>query len=82
MSDRASKAVERPRSVSPTGRAGSAAPGPAAPGPAAPGPAVGEVLDAVAKAVGEIEYGSVLIKIHQGAVVGIETSTKVRLKGT
>lgn len=38
------------------------------------------VLSEVRKALGSIEYGSVLIKIHQGEVVGIETSTKVRLK--
>ena len=37
-------------------------------------------LSGVRKALGSIEYGSVLIKIHQGEVVGIETSTKVRLK--
>jgi hypothetical protein len=39
-------------------------------------------LDAVRRALRDIEYGSVLIKIHQGEVVGIETSTKVRLKGS
>ena len=38
------------------------------------------VMSEVRKALGSIEYGSVLIKIHQGEVVGIETSTKVRLK--
>jgi hypothetical protein len=37
------------------------------------------VLKAVLDALRGIEYGSVLIKIHQGNVVGIETSTKVRL---
>jgi hypothetical protein len=37
------------------------------------------VLGRVAEALDEIEYGSVLIKIHQGKVVGIETSTKLRL---
>ena len=37
-------------------------------------------LEEVRKALRQIEYGSVLIKIHQGEVVGIETSTKVRLK--
>jgi hypothetical protein len=37
------------------------------------------VIREVRRAVREIEYGSVLIKIHQGEVVGIETSTKVRL---
>jgi hypothetical protein len=36
-------------------------------------------LEAVLRAVRTIEYGSVLIKIHQGKVVGIETSQKVRL---
>ena len=39
------------------------------------------VLDAVRKALKEIEYGSILLKIHQGQVVGIETSTKLRLDG-
>ena len=38
------------------------------------------VLEQVKDAIGAIEYGSVLIKIHQGEVVGIETSTKVRLR--
>jgi hypothetical protein len=38
------------------------------------------VMAAVRAALRTIEYGSVLIKIHQGEVVGIETSTKVRLK--
>jgi hypothetical protein len=37
-------------------------------------------ISAVRDALRNIEYGSVLIKIHQGEVVGIETSTKVRLK--
>lgn len=40
-----------------------------------------EVLEAVRTAIADIEYGSVLIKIHQGEVVGIETSTKLRLRG-
>lgn len=39
------------------------------------------VLAAVQRALRDIEFGSVLIKIHQGEVVGLETSTKVRLKG-
>jgi hypothetical protein len=38
------------------------------------------VMAAVRDALRTIQYGSVLIKIHQGEVVGIETSTKVRLK--
>ena len=38
------------------------------------------VLGQVREAIGQIEYGSVLIKIHQGEVVGIETSTKLRLR--
>jgi hypothetical protein len=37
------------------------------------------VLEALKKALADIEYGSVLLKIHQGQVVGIETSTKLRL---
>ena len=45
-------------------------------------PNEGTVLEEVRKALHSIEYGSVLIKIHQGEVVGIETSTKVRLKNT
>ena len=39
------------------------------------------VIQEVKRAIREIEFGSVLLKIHQGEVVGIETSTKVRLKG-
>jgi hypothetical protein len=39
------------------------------------------VVEAVRKAVRDIEFGSVLVKIHQGRVVGIETSTKLRLDG-
>jgi hypothetical protein len=38
------------------------------------------VIEQVKEAIRAIEYGSVLIKIHQGEVVGIETSTKVRLR--
>ena len=38
------------------------------------------VVQQIKDAIGAIEYGSVLIKIHQGEVVGIETSTKVRLR--
>ena len=41
-----------------------------------------EVLRQVMEAVRSIDFGSVLIKIHQGEVVGIETSTKLRLKNT
>ena len=37
-------------------------------------------LGQVRRAIEEIEYGSVLVKIHQGKVVGIETSTKLRLQ--
>jgi hypothetical protein len=47
-----------------------------------PRPKVDEesVLAAVRDAIRQIEYGSVLIKIHQGGVVGIETSQKLRLE--
>jgi hypothetical protein len=38
------------------------------------------VLDEVRTALRGIRFGSVLIKIHDGMVVGLETSTKVRLK--
>ena len=38
------------------------------------------VIEQVREAIRSIEFGSVLLKIHQGAVVGIETSTKVRLR--
>lgn len=37
------------------------------------------VLDQVRQALNEIQFGSILIKIHQGKVVGLETSTKLRL---
>ncbi|MDQ4026605.1 MAG: DUF2292 domain-containing protein [Actinomycetota bacterium] len=39
-----------------------------------------EALRQVREALRGIDYGSVLITIHQGEVVGIETATKVRLK--
>jgi hypothetical protein len=39
----------------------------------------GAALDRVSEALQEIEYGSILIKVHQGKVVAIETSTKLRL---
>ena len=39
-----------------------------------------EAWRAIAEALQRIQYGSILITIHQGHVVGIETSTKVRLK--
>ena len=38
------------------------------------------VMDELRRAIAGVEFGSVLVKIHQGEVVGIETSTKVRLK--
>jgi hypothetical protein len=50
--------------------------------PAGNGARVDTAIEAVRRALTDIEYGSVLIKIHQGEVVGIETSTKVRLKDT
>lgn len=50
-------------------------------GTAAGRPDVDEaVMDELRRAIGGVEFGSVLVKIHQGEVVGIETSTKVRLK--
>ena len=41
--------------------------------------AVEPVLEEVRRALAEIEFGSIVIKIHQGRVVGLETSTKLRL---
>ena len=40
------------------------------------------VLEEVRAAWRGIRFGSVLIKVHEGEVVGIETSTKVRIKGS
>ena len=64
----------------------SPSPSPAQPDGAAATPAPSaeeaQAIEAVRRALRDIEYGSVLIKIHQGEVVGIETSTKVRFKGT
>jgi hypothetical protein len=37
------------------------------------------VLTEVRRALRQIEFGSIVIKIHQGKVVGLETSTKLRL---
>jgi hypothetical protein len=39
------------------------------------------LLAEIVRAIETIDFGSVLIKIHEGEVVGIETSTKVRFKG-
>ena len=75
MTDRASHDGVRPRPVSPSGRAASLDGDPDR-------GAAGEALEAVRHALQTIEFGSVLIKIHQGTVVGIETSTKLRLRGT
>lgn len=41
-----------------------------------------EALRRVEEALQGLEYGSILISVHQGEVVGIETSTKLRLKQT
>ncbi len=51
-------------------------------GPARSGPPPTEeeaVLADVQAALAEIEYGSIVITIHQGKVVGLETSTKRRI---
>ena len=62
-----------------TNQAPKTTPGPLdASGPTLDGEAA--VIDEVRRALRDIEFGSVLIKIHQGEVVGIETSTKRRLK--
>jgi len=39
------------------------------------------ILDKIREAMEGIEFGSVLIKIHQGEVVGIESTRKARLRG-
>jgi hypothetical protein len=39
------------------------------------------VLEKIREAMQGIEFGSVLIKIHQGEVVGIESTRKARLRG-
>jgi hypothetical protein len=39
-----------------------------------------EAIAVVRRALWEIQFGSVLLKVHEGEVVGIETSTKVRLR--
>ncbi len=40
------------------------------------------ILGKIREAMEGIEFGSVLIKIHQGEVVGIESTRKARLRGT
>jgi hypothetical protein len=40
-----------------------------------------DALREVKAALDQIQYGSIVITIHQGEVVAVETSTKVRLKG-
>ncbi|MDQ3876770.1 MAG: YezD family protein [Actinomycetota bacterium] len=37
------------------------------------------VLDAVVTALAGMDFGSVLLKVHQGKVVSIETSVKLRI---
>ena len=44
-----------------------------------PPPTEEAVLTDVRTALTEIEYGSILITIHQGKVVGLETSMKRRI---
>ncbi|CAN5745482.1 hypothetical protein BH20ACT23_BH20ACT23_09780 [soil metagenome] len=39
------------------------------------------VLEEVLQAIRGVQFGSVLITIHQGEVVGIETAVKKRLQG-
>jgi hypothetical protein len=39
------------------------------------------VLESIKRALEGIDYGSILIKVHQGEVVSIETSVKQRLTG-
>ena len=51
---------------------------PSSPDRLAASPPEALVLGKVLEALRSIEYGSVLVKIHQGEVVGIEMSTKVR----
>ena len=40
------------------------------------------VLEEIRSALRGIRFGSVLVKIHDGEVVAIETSTKLRIKGS
>jgi hypothetical protein len=40
------------------------------------------VLSKIREAMEGIEFGSVLIKIHQGEVVGIESTRKARFRGS
>jgi hypothetical protein len=49
------------------------------PAPGGPPPTEEAVLSEVIDALAEIEYGSIVITIHQGKVVGLETSTKRRI---
>jgi len=44
-----------------------------------PSPAELAVLEEVLQSIRGVQFGSVLITIHQGEVVGIETATKKRL---
>ena len=41
-----------------------------------------EALRTIEEALQGLEYGSILISVHQGEVVGIETAKKLRLKQT
>jgi hypothetical protein len=41
-----------------------------------------EAIAVIRRTLEELQFGSVLIKVHQGEVVGIETSTKLRFRQT
>jgi hypothetical protein len=42
-------------------------------------PDLDDVMDTVEAAVRDLEFGSIVLKVHQGQVVSIETSRKLRI---
>jgi hypothetical protein len=42
---------------------------------------LGDVMETVEDALRGLDFGSIVLKVHQGQVVSIETSRKLRLGG-
>ena len=45
------------------------------------GQSLGDVMETVEAALRDLDFGSIVLKVHQGQVVSIETSRKLRLDG-
>jgi hypothetical protein len=45
-------------------------------------PSLGDVMETVEAALRNLDFGSIVLKVHDGQVVSIETSRKLRLAHT